>query len=332
MSASSINIGQYLRDQTFTNRKTVHLAAGGQPPPTPVGEWWLRLSTAGAGAGQRQLNAFASAGASLERAHSQRASPSSRVFLLVATMFSPRTSERGDWFASEGSEGSRPSTAQSFVTAKSSSTARGEPPGQPAAASSPLRHAQAPVVPALAVLPSLLLDLNRTDDNAAVGDAAMHLCLLLDSTQTATEAAALGQAMRSCLRRLLALLDAADLDARVHQSSLLLLANLAAPDVDPDGSIAADLKGLGVLRRLIAHVSSADLVTVAYALGAIRNNTTTPECVAELHSTGTLSQLQGLANGENDPTGRLRQYAAGCLINVRQLQASMGGGHSGGAG
>ena len=34
------------------------------------------------------------------------------------------------------------------------------------------------------------------------------------------------------------------------------------------------------------------------------------------------AEAQALANGDEDPSGRLRQYAAGCLINVRQIQAA----------
>ena len=39
---------------------------------------------------------------------------------------------------------------------------------------------------------------------------------------------------------------------------------------------------------------------------------------------GTIDALQALANGQRsveDPSGRLRNYAAGCLINVRQIMA-----------
>ena len=44
-----------------------------------------------------------------------------------------------------------------------------------------------------------------------------------------------------------------------------------------------------------------------------------------MRSTGTLTRLHALAAGETelsaeDAAGRLRQYATGCLINVRQLE------------
>ena len=41
-------------------------------------------------------------------------------------------------------------------------------------------------------------------------------------------------------------------------------------------------------------------------------------------SSRTIDALQALANGQRsveDPSGRLRNYAAGCLINVRQIMA-----------
>ena len=88
----------------------------------------------------------------------------------------------------------------------------------------------------------------------------------------------------------------------------------------------ARLKHLDVLSRLVHHVRSAaaPVLTVAYALGAIRNNVTTGEEVTRLVNSGALATLQALANGESrgdeDESGRLRQFAAGCLINVRQIQ------------
>jgi hypothetical protein len=61
---------------------------------------------------------------------------------------------------------------------------------------------------------------------------------------------------------------------------------------------------------------------VSCVRSAIRNNATTAQEVHELSSQGTIALMQGLANGERadeDATGRLRQFAAGCLINVRQI-------------
>lgn len=242
-------------------------------------------------------------------------------------MFSPRDSEQ--WFGSESSESrSRPSTAQSFVTAKSSTTATSGRQAAATVGAAAGASGTSAVPPALSVMPALLTDLNRSDDPAAVGDAALHLCLLLDSVTEADEAAALGAAMRHAgargLPRLLALLDDASRAPAVHQSCLLLLANLAAPDVDPRGEVLASLKALDVLSRLVRHVSSeTEVQTVVYALGAIRNNVTTAEEATRLANTGTIATLQALANGARsaeDPNGRLRQYAAGCIINVRQIQ------------
>jgi len=240
-------------------------------------------------------------------------------------MWSPRVAA-SDWFGDGESSEGRPSTAHSsstYVTARSSSTAQHAPAPLGAGASAAL-----PVVPpAIEVLPSLLADLSSDDANVTA-DAAMHLCLLLDSV-AGEEAAALGEALRASgergLPRLVALLDDPTREARVSQSCLLLLANLAAPDIDPSGRIAADLKALDALRTMLPLVSSEHVLTVAYALGAIRNNATTVNEVQLMADSGTIALLQSLANGarsDEDPTGRLRQYAAGCLINVRQLVES----------
>ena len=67
---------------------------------------------------------------------------------------------------------------------------------------------------------------------------------------------------------------------------------------------------------------------------AIRNNATTAQEVHELSSQGTIALMQGLANGERadeDATGRLRQFAAGCLINVRQIMEADRAGAQGAA-
>ena len=253
-------------------------------------------------------------------------------------MWSPRATN--DWFGDgESSSEGRPSTAASsatYVTAKSSSTLNilhehGPQPTLPHQHGSSGHAAALPNIaappPAVDVLPALLTDLNRTDDAAIVGDAAMHLCLLLDSA-TGDEAATLGAALRASgprgLARIVSLLDETSRAPLVHQSCLLLLANLAAPDIDPTGAIASDLKSLDALRRMIAHVSSSEVLTVAYALGAIRNNANSLNCVELMSRSGTIDALQALANGQRsveDPSGRLRNYAAGCLINVRQIMA-----------
>ena len=240
-------------------------------------------------------------------------------------MFSPRAAS--DWFGSSESGSSRPSTASSYRTAKSASTVSAATQPQ-----QPPPHRAAPAVPsAVDVLPSLLADLNNQTTPAAVGESAMHLCLLLDSA-VGEEAAALGAALLASgstgLARIVTLLDDPSREASVHQSCLLLAANLAAPDIDPEGRIAAELKRLGALQRMITHVtSSSSVLTVAYALGAIRNNANTADEVGLLSSSGTLAIIQALANGdraEEDPEGRLRQFAAGCLVNARQIMASAG--------
>ena len=238
----------------------------------------------------------------------------------------------------ESESSDRPSTAassRSYMTAKSASSAwtdgNNAVPQPPPAAGAASAQAQivpssnAPQLPAaVSVLPALLTDLNGAD--SAADEAALHLCLLLDSA-AGDEAVALGDALRASgargLPRIVALLGDATRGPRAHQSCLLLLANLAAPDIDPFGLIAAELKALDALSRLIAHVTpSADVLSVAYALGAIRNNATTAAEVHRLQQAGTIDLMQALANGAReaeDPAGRLRQYAAGCLINVRQI-------------
>ena len=100
--------------------------------------------------------------------------------------------------------------------------------------------------------------------------------------------------------------------------------------VAADATLQA-FKTLHAFGRLLPHALSATPLTVTYALGAIRNQCLSLDEVTLLSSHGVLDRLQELAgprgghaqaaNPLDHP--RLRQFAAGCLINVRQiLQAS----------
>ena len=229
----------------------------------------------------------------------------------------------GDGESSESKSFSRPSTSATFVTARSS--LEGTTPRDTFA------------VPSAAALVPILVDSLADADVETLASSIMQIALLLDSAD-GEDAAALGAALRRGpgLARLVALVEHAD--ARVHQSALLVIGNLAAHEVDyAADATQQELKNLSAFELFLPHVQSATPLTVAYALGAIRNTCTSSEEVSLMQDTGVLARLNALATGEvpegqalaGQPSSelldhpRLRAYAAGCLVNVRQIMGGL---------
>ena len=233
------------------------------------------------------------------------------------------------------SEG-RPSTAASFLTASEKlaltprSTGSSHGHGQQQPLPQPHAYAHQPiadlsVLPVASLMPAFLVDALAPQDTESVAAAIMQVALLLDSV-AGDDAAAVGTALREGpgLRRLVDGLGHAD--PRIHQSCLLVLGNLAAHEVDHNADATHDcLSALGAFARILPHARSRTPLTVAYALGAVRNLCMSIDEVLLMQSTGVLEALQALAAPHEagaDPSfdnPRLRQYAVGCLINVRQI-------------
>ena len=252
-----------------------------------------------------------------------------------AADFGPPADARwfGDGESSAGSS-SRPTTSATFVSARESLDGTTTPRGQ--------QHMFAPmadtVPPTASLVPSIIDALfESAADVEVLAGTVMHLAVLLDSA-TGFDAVAMGAAMRAgpALGRLVELLGHPD--QRVHQATLLVIGNLSTHDFDEDGAddTLDAFRSLGAFERMLPLAHSETPLTVMYALGAIRNQCTSLDEVALLQSSGVLDRLQQLATPRRRPTmedeeqepdpmdnPRLRQFAAGCLINVRQvLQAS----------
>lgn len=104
---------------------------------------------------------------------------------------------------------------------------------------------------------------------------------------------------------------------------------------EPDATLHA-FRTLGSFERLLPHAQSTSPLTVMYALGAIRNQMTGLNEVTLLQTSGVLAQLQQIAAGRPQAEAgatsmpfadaldhpRLRQFACGCLINVRQIMSA----------
>ena len=224
------------------------------------------------------------------------------------------------WFQHGESEVSsdRPSTSATFVSARSSVSGRGN------------QHAStAGDFPSPSELLPVLVDaLAPHNDVDTLAAAVLQIALLVDGSTT-EEAEAMGAALRDGdgLARLVNLIRHAD--SRVHQSALLVIGNFAASEVDSRAELTLQrLRNLGTFASLLPHARSHTPLTVTYALGAIRNTCTTVEDVGLLRSTGTLARIQELATSDNnastgDSSGmdnpRLKQFAVGCIINVRQI-------------
>ena len=228
-------------------------------------------------------------------------------------------------FGNVESGSDRPTTSATFVSAQESL----EGPTTP-------RNVVLQWPPAASIVGALIEALTAAtacNDGEAIAAAVMHLAVLLDSA-CRDDGAAIGAAMRagSALESLVRLLDHAD--QRVTQATLLLIGNLSTHDVDE----AADathhaFRALGSFERLLPHAQSTSPLTVMYALGAIRNQMTGLNEVTLLQTSGVLAELQQIAAGRPQAEAgatsvpfadaldhpRLRQFACGCLINVRQI-------------
>jgi len=75
------------------------------------------------------------------------------------------------------------------------------------------------------------------------------------------------------------------------------------------------IKSLGGFQKIVPFLFSEDLLTVAYALGAVQNTCMDIEYVAIMQQMGAVMRLQELLRSGD---ARLEQFAKGCLVNLRQ--------------
>jgi len=98
--------------------------------------------------------------------------------------------------------------------------------------------------------------------------------------------------------------------------ALLLIGNIASDAVDSKADeTKAILKQTGAFGRLLPHLWTEDWMTLVYALGAVQNTCTELEYVELMQEFGCVPRLQDLLR-LGDP--QLKQYAKGCLANMRQ--------------
>jgi len=168
--------------------------------------------------------------------------------------------------------------------------------------------------PSSSVLPELIGGIGSFHDDEK-GEAAIQLALLIDCATT-EEMVTIGHRLRTLggIERLVALLE--HRDAAIHQSALLIIGNLATDTVDPNAEATKTLfKSFGGFPKLLPHLSAANPLTVAYALGAVQNTCMDPEYVGVMQSSGAVQRLQQLML-QGDPNHVA--FARNCLMNLRQ--------------
>ena len=105
--------------------------------------------------------------------------------------------------------------------------------------------------------------------------------------------------------------------AQIHQLAIYLVGNLASDAVDPHADVSKrELKQAGAFDHLLPYLFSTDEATLLPALVAIQNVCLEIEYVNKLRGAGGIKRLQHIV-GLADP--QLRQYAQGCLDNVRAV-------------
>lgn len=159
--------------------------------------------------------------------------------------------------------------------------------------------------------------LRSSDDEEEVASALAMLAQLQSLSPDPRELSELGQLLRSlgCVERLCELLSHAD--PGIHAHTLLVLGNLAADSIDPDGAAATKqlIAKAGGVARLIVHLDSEEPETLVYAAGAVMNLSSDAELCALLVAEGIVPRLQELS-GSAEP--QLAEFAGYALVNMRE--------------
>ena len=120
-------------------------------------------------------------------------------------------------------------------------------------------------------LPEILAALSAANDADLRAAGALHLAAFVDAV-SGSQAAQLGEYMRSsgAIQLFAELLD--DEDARIPQRLLGTMANLCSDAYDPDSALTKmALRECHCIERLLRHLLSTDAATQLMATAALQN-------------------------------------------------------------
>ena len=165
-------------------------------------------------------------------------------------------------------------------------------------------------------LPEILTALSSLDDAELRAAGALHLAAFVDAV-SGSQAAALGEYMRSAgaIRLFAELLD--DEDSRIPQRLLGTMANLCSNAYDPNSALTKILlRDCACVERLLRHLLSTDAATQLMATAALQNMCSDAELAHSAVALGAHTWLDEIvcsdAGGE-----QLRRFATGALLNIR---------------
>lgn len=156
-----------------------------------------------------------------------------------------------------------------------------------------------------------------TLDPESQAEAVKQLAEIIDEAE-GERAQAVGAAIRDfgCLAPLIEMLSREE----TQQDALRVIGNLASEAVDARAeetkTLLRELNGFDAVLPLIFSSSEPTLV---YALGAVQNLCTRPEYAEHVRATGADAKLRVLET--QGRTDILRHFAAGCLANMRAVEA-----------
>ena len=143
----------------------------------------------------------------------------------------------------------------------------------------------------LSILPTLIEGLEAFDDYDKV-ESLFQLAQIIDSA-FGDEAAYVCQFLRDNdgINNLLAMVE--NPDEWLHQTSLLVIGNVATEALDPNAAeTKRKIKEVGGFEKMLPHLYSENSTTVTYALGAIRNTCAEREYVMLMQRNGVVRRLQ----------------------------------------
>ncbi|KAL1519592.1 hypothetical protein AB1Y20_023106 [Prymnesium parvum] len=168
------------------------------------------------------------------------------------------------------------------------------------------------------VLPAVIEGLQSSDDNVKV-EHLYQLAQIIDSSY-GEEVVSVCRYLRSSrgVEHLVSLIQHSD--EWLHQTSLLVIGNLASSTVDSSAEETRKLlKSIGAFEKLLPHLDSTNELTVTYALGAIRNTCADAEYVLMMQQKGVMHRLKELASSG---VPQHEEYAVGCLHNITEIVTS----------
>ena len=102
----------------------------------------------------------------------------------------------------------------------------------------------------------------------------------------------------------------------IHQTALMLLAELTTEDVDPDATETKQrIKDSGTFSKIVTHLFSNVALTVAVACAVVQNTCADEEMASMIARQGGVERLRELTRLE---TPQIRQAAEACLHNLSE--------------